>query len=448
MLYELCCRYAGGRADSERIIQINVDIFIISILIALNGVFALAEIAIVSCKKSSLQRAAEQGNARAKAVLSLLENPEQFLSAIQVGITLIGIVSGAYSGVRLAEDVRPYIALISPLAPYAGQISMVLLIVTITFCSIVFGELVPKTIALGKPEPIAYFLAPVIAAFTRIAYPVVALLSFMTRLIVRAFRMRQQAEEPLSEQELLLLIKTAGRQGVLQKEELQLHENLFLLSDKRAFHIMTNRVEVDSIDIAQPCRDIEKAVRASMHSCFPAYEAAPDDIVGVLRAKDFFAASCDPAFDPRAILCEPVYLPENLAPLQILKIFRQAKEYFGIVVNEYGAFEGVLTLHDLIEHVLGDMPDAGDTQPQIRQLEDGALIMDGSTPMFEALAAIGREELGGRLEKYATIAGYVFDRTKNIPREGALLPFCDYLLEVLDMDGPRIDKVVLRKKRP
>jgi putative hemolysin len=423
-----------------------MHIAIISILIAFNGLFALAEIAIVSCKKSRLRHAAELGNARAKTVLALLEDPERFLSAIQVGITLIGIVSGAYSGVALAEDLRPCIARIEALAPYAHQISMVLLVVVITFCSIVFGELIPKTIALSNPEPIAFFLVPFIAAFTRAAYPVIILLSATTRLMLRAFRLRQEAEPPLSEEELRVMIKTAGRQGVLQQEEMQLHENLFLLSDKRAFHIMTNRAEVDILDIARPCGEIEQTIRGSMHSCFPVYEQSLDNIIGVLRAKDFFAGHCDPKFDPRTILIRPVFLPERLTPLQIVKIFREAKMYFGIVVNEYGAFEGVLTLHDLIEHVLGDMPDAGEDQHHIVTMTDGALLVDGSTPLFDIMDALHLDMPGGQHEKYATIAGFVFDRLKNIPVEGASLPLGDFLLEIVDMDGPRIDKIMIRKK--
>jgi putative hemolysin len=417
-------------------------------LIALNGLFALAEIAVVSCKKSRLEHAAQQGNARARAVLTLLEDPEQFLSAIQVGITLVGIISGAYSGVALAEDLRPYIAKAALLEPYAQQISMVLLIAVITFCSIVFGELIPKTVALSNPEPIAFFLVSFIAAFTRAAYPAVALLSSVTRLILRALRVRQGAEQPLSEEELRIMIKTAGRQGVLQQEEMQLHENLFLLSDKRAFHIMTNCAAVDTIDIALPVEQIEKIIRASMHSCFPVYERTLDNIIGAVRAKDFFAGYCDPLFAPRTILVPPVFLPERLAPLQIVKIFREAKNYFGIVVNEYGTFEGVLTLHDLIEHVLGDLPDAGQERRHITRLADGALLVDGSTPLFEIMEVLHLEALRGMLEKYATIAGFVFDQTKNIPVEGARLSLGGYLLEIVDMDGPKIDKIMIRKKEP
>lgn len=420
---------------------------IITVLIALNGLFALAEIAVVSCRKSRLEEAAEQGNRRAATVRGLLDNPERFLSAIQVGITLVGIVSGAYSGVALTEDLRPYIAAIGPLAPYAAEIAMVLLVVTITFCTIVFGELIPKTIALANPEPIAFFLAPLIAAFTKLAYPAVILLSTATKLVVRALHLREGAEQPLSERELLAMIKTAGRQGALGMEELQLHENLLLLSDKRALHIMTIRTDVDMIDIAWPPADIEAAVRKSMHSFFPVYEESLDNIIGVLQAKDFFAGLCRPGFDPRAVLSRPVFFPENLTPLQIVKIFRQAKNYFGIVVNEHGAFEGVLTLHDLIEHVFGDMPFAGEAEShRIVTMADGALLADGGTPLFKIVEALHLNLPEENLEKYATVAGLVYDRLKNIPAEGACIALGDFLLEVVDMEGPKIDKIMIRKK--
>jgi putative hemolysin len=243
-----------------------------------------------------------------------------------------------------------------------------------------------------------------------------------------------------------MMIKLAGKQGVLEQEEMQFHKNLFFLTDKKATHIMTNRTEVEMLDIAWPEEKIAEIIRASARSSFPVYEDSIDNILGLLRARDFFAGFCRASLDLRAVLIEPVFLPETVTPLQILKIFRSRQNYFGIVVNEHGSFEGVLTLHDLIEHVLGNMPDTPAEARHITVRQDGSLLVDGITPMAELLEALHLDGLDATSGSYTTVSGFIFEHVKSIPGEGFTFPAGGYRFEIVDMDGPRIDKILISKK--
>ena len=421
-----------------------MELLIIFILTLLNGFFALTEIALVSVKKSRMEHLAAQGSSRAKTILKLLENPENFLSSVQVGITLIGIISGAYGGATLTDDMENFLSGITFFQPYTHNISLIIVIGGITYFSIVIGELVPKSVAMNNAEKIALTCVPVIKYFTIATYPFVKLLSLSTKLILKIFGIKENENERVSEEELLFLLKSASKQGVLEKEESLVHQNLFSFTDQTAKSLMTNSKEVEWINYKNNKETILKQLRESVHSKFIVSEGTIDNIKGVITIKDFLENQNQPNFKLDDIIHQPIYFTSNTSAFKILNTFKLRKQYIGIVTNEHGGVKGIITLHDLIEAIVGDLPDEDETDElNILKREDDTYLINGKTPIYELTQYFQRTIIEDDILRYTTISGFLLEQIGNIPKEGDIVNHNNLRFEIMDMDRNRIDKILM-----
>lgn len=424
-----------------------MEIFVISILIVLNGFFALSEIALVSSKRSRLEQLKNEGRKGSKSALRLLKDSESFLSAIQVGITLIGIVTGVYGGLNIADDFTPFLERFDLFRNSADEISLTVTILIITYFSILLGELVPKTIALSNPEKIAVRIAPVIYCFTLVFYPLVKFFSLSTTLINNIIG-TGKPKEHLTEAELRQMLKIASHQGVIEKEQNLIHEKVFYFSDKKARHIMTHRMEVEWIDINLPPDVIKESILGSRHSRLVCCMENLDSFIGILSLKDFLAANySSDDFIISGLLTQPLIVPESAEAYKVLNLFREKQLHFCIVVNEYGSIEGIITLHDILENLIGDVPEEGEKyEPDIFVREDKSFLVSGDAQV-EILDSIFENYLTD-LENvdYATVAGFVLSKIDKIPQIGDKFIFNNFVIEIVDIDGKRIDKILITKK--
>ena len=424
-----------------------MEVLIIAVLILLNGVFALSEIALVSSRKQRIEQRAAAGSRGATAALELMSNPEGFLSSIQVGITLIGIVSGAYGGTALADDIRPLFLNMGVPEEYAQGLSFGLIVSLITYFSIVIGELIPKTLALSNPEKFAVAVAPFIRVFSRATAPLVYLLSLSTRLFNSLLRIRENNDEGISEEEIRYLLRMAGRDGRISREEVEIHDNIFSFLDLSARSMMTRRHEVEWIRYDASPEEIAAVIARSTHSKFPVFDRTIDNVLGVLNARVFLESMASgPITDLASILDEPLFFPEHATALQIIRVFKQKRQYFGVVVDEYGAFKGILTLHDLMEFIVGDLPSLDECgEDDIIVRSDGSLLVSGATPVAEINRYLNETVFTERPELYTTLAGFLLHRLQVIPPVGETLEYEGTQIEIVDIDGNRIDKVILKR---
>jgi putative hemolysin len=426
-----------------------MEIFIIFTLTLLNGFFALSEIALVSVKKSRIEHLAAQGSSRAKTVLQLLENPENFLSSVQVGITLIGIISGAYGGATLTDDLEQFLSSFTFLKSYHHIISLVTVISGITYFSIVIGELVPKTIAMNNAESIALFCVPIIKYFTLITYPFVKLLSVSTNLILNIFGVKGNENKNVSEDELRFILKSARIQGVLEKEESEVHQNLFSFTDQTAKSLMTHFSEVEWINSKHTTERVFEQIKESVHSKFIVGNGSIDKVLGVITIKDFLENYKRKNFILSEIINPAIFLIHTTPAFKILNAFKSKKQYIAIVVDEFGATKGIITLHDLTEAIVGDLPDEDETDElNIIKRDDSSYLIDGKTLVFEINQYFQREIIEDNISQYTTISGFILSNLQSIPKSSDKIVYGNFEFEIIDMDGFRIDKVLMKNAYP
>jgi putative hemolysin len=424
-----------------------MEITIIFLLTLLNSFFSLSEIALVSVKKAKMQHLANTGSHRAKTVLEILENPEHFLSSVQVGITLIGIVSGAYGGATLTDDMENLLNQIHFLEGYTHTIALILVIGSITYFSIVIGELVPKTLAMNNADNIALICVPVIKYFTYATYPFVKILSASTKLILRMFGAKESDTDHMSEEELKFMLKNAGKSGVIENEENEVHQNIFSFSDQTAKTLMTHSSEVEWININSSKEEILEKLIEFDHSKIIVSDGLIDKVIGVLHARDFMENYSKDNFKISDYIEKPFYIAQNMPSFGILTKFKQNKQYIGCVIDEYGGFLGVITLHDLIEGIVGDLPEEEeDHNEKIVKRTDETYLVDGRTTTFELNTHFGEEILEAN-PHYSTVAGFIIDQMKTMPDVGDKFENELLIVEVIDLDGRRIDKVLLTLKQ-
>lgn len=427
--------------------QIEMEILILGILILLNGFFSLSEIALVSSKKTRLEQLKLNGSNGAEVALRMLANSGSFLSAVQVGITLIGIITGVYGGMNIADDVTPFFVQFELTKTYAHEIALTVTVIVITYISIVIGELVPKTVALSNPEGIAVKVAPVIYYFSSAFYPFVKLLSVSTDLVNRIIGVKKHHDH-MTEAELRQIIKLATYEGVIEQEQNIIHEKVFYFSDKRAKHIMTHRTDVEWIDISKSRDELKEDIYNVQHSKVICSVGTLDNFQGVLYVKDYFKSktvSGEP--DIKNLLVQPVIVPENADAQRVLNQLRQRKIHICIVVNEYGGLEGIITLHDIIESIVGQIPDEGETdEPDVFKRDDQSLLVNGDAPIETLTEIIENFTIDFDKIDYSTVAGFIFEQIDDIPQTGDKIDYLDYTIEIVDMDGNRIDKVLLYRK--
>jgi putative hemolysin len=426
-----------------------MEIIVIILLSLLNGFFALAEIALVSVKRSRIEHLADQGNARAKTILKLLDNPENFLSSVQVGITLIGIISGAYGGAALTDDLIQILRPWGIFGDYTATVSLVIVIGSITYFTIVIGELVPKTIAMNYAEPISMFCSPIIKYFTLATYPFVKLLSFSTQLLLKLVGIKENDNDSVSEEELKFLLHNAGKQGILESEESQVHQNLFYFTDQTAKSLMTHSSEVEWINSQDSLDTILQQLIRSAHSKFIVCEGQMTQLKGILTIKDFLENYQNEGFALDQIMQPPIYVVQNTPAFRILNVFRSKKQYIGVVIDEYGGVIGIITLHDLIEAIVGDLPDEDETdEDNIIVRTDGSYLINGKTLIFEINQFFQREIIEDNISQYTTLAGFLLDHIQRIPLTGDSVELGNHYFEIVDLDGLRIDKVLFRINEP
>ena len=424
-----------------------MEIPIIFALTLLNGFFALSEIALVSAKRSRIEYLSEQGNTRAKLILLLLDKPENFLSSVQVGITLIGIISGAYGGATLTDDLNSILMHFSFLGNYSHSISLFLVIGSITYFTIVIGELVPKTIAINNAEKIALFCAPIIHFFTKATYPFVKLLTISTRILIKVLRIQENTGNHISEEELKLILFNAEKQGVLETDETQIHQNLFFFTDQTAKTLMTKNSEIDWINQKLPIAHTLKFILKSVHSKFIVCDGLITKVKGVISSKDFMENYQNKDFTLDSIMQSPLFVIENTPTLKILNLFKSKKEHIAIVTDEQSNITGIITLHDLIEAIVGELPNEEELKVQnIIKRSDNSFLVNGETLIFEINTFFKKEIMDEKSPLYKTISGFILENIKKIPQVGDSFVSGNYYFEVIDLDGLRIDKVLIREK--
>ena len=424
-----------------------IEFVVLFILILINGFFALSEIALVSSKRTRLEQFKSKGSKGAGTALQLLDNSENFLSAIQVGITLIGIVTGVYGGISIADDITPFFELIEPIKEFACEIALTLTVLVITYLSIVIGELVPKTIALSNPDKIAIRVAPVVLFFSKVFYPFVRLLSISTNFVNKILGIKKQNEH-ITESELRQMIKIASIEGVIENDQNKLHEKVFYFADKRAKHIMTHRTEVEWINLKMSTEKIYKALLKCQHSKIVCCEDNLDELRGILNLKDYFKlASGKTEYSVTDLITEPVIVPESTDAQNVLKILRLSKTHICCVVNEFGGFEGIITLHDIIENIVGQIPDDGEEyEPDVFVRDDNSVLVSGDAPIETLGEIIPDFAIDFESIDYSTVAGFVLTQINKMPATGDKFDYLDWQFEIVDTDRKKIDKILISKK--
>jgi putative hemolysin len=419
-----------------------MEILILVILILLNGFFSLSEIALVSSRRTRLEMMKNQGSKGAAAALDLLRSSGNFLSAIQIGITLVGIITGMYGGLSLADDIAPLFLKFDLTAGSAAEISLTITVLVITYFSIVLGELVPKTISLSNPEKIAVIIAPLIRYFTIFFYPVVRFLSLSTSFIDRLLGIKQEGQH-ITEADLRQLLKTASSEGVIETDQNLIHQKLFYFSDKKAKHIMTHRREVEWIDLSQPYGILREAILKAKHTRLVCCRETLDNFQGILNVRDYLLASLS-SNKPKisTLVTQPLFLPESADAQKVLNHFKNENTHICVVVNEYGIFEGIITLHDILENLIGTLPEEGVIpEPDIFVRDEKSFLISGDAPA-EILDTVFENHVTD-LENvdYTTVAGFVLRHINKIPQIGDKFTYANYVIEIVDIDGNRIDKI-------
>lgn len=426
-----------------------MELLIIVILLLLNGVFAMYEIALVSSNKMRLTALAERGNKSAKGVLQQLEEPEKFLSAIQIGITLIGIISGAYGGVALSGDLVPYINMIPGMAPYAHDVAVGVVVILITYFSLVIGELVPKSIALSNPERYATLLSPVMILLTKIVYPFVTLLSLSTKFFNNILGITSHPKSTMTHEELRILLHQSSEEGIIDKGESEMLKDVFRFSDKRASELMTHRKEVSCIQSDATREEVIELIQTVHFSKYVLIDGSPDHIIGIVSVKDMLPLlkETDSGFDLASIATKPLFIPERLPARKVLELFKTQKRKFGIVVDEYGEMEGIITLHDLTESVMGNILEEDELEePDIVTRADGSLLVEGSmtvSDFMDEMRIFNYDDI--RDKDFSTLGGLAMYKIGKIPTAGDTFHYRDLQFEIVDMDNGRVDKLLVHK---
>jgi putative hemolysin len=428
-----------------------MDILIILLLILVNGVFAMSEIAIVSSRRVRLQQMADEGDLGARAALALAEHPTRFLSTVQIGITLIGILSGAFGEAAITQRLIPVFQGIPLLAPYAKALATTCMVIMVTYVTLIIGEIVPKRIGMHSPEKIARLMAPVMRGLAWITKPLVTLLSASTDFLLRLLGAHRRDESPITEEEIKVLVAEGTEAGVFDKSEQDMIENVLRLEDWQLAQIMTPRADLVAIDLEDEDARQREVLATARHSYLPVCRGSISEIVGVVALHDLLAQKMrGETLDIQGVMHEPVFVPLSISPLSLLETFKRRREHLALVVDEYGSVQGLVALQDVMEPLVGQLGAADESlaeDPDIVQREDGSWLLDGSLPMerFKLLFPDETDELeeGGR--DFQTLAGFVLFLRGHVPETGEHFEWNGLRIEVVDMDRRRIDKLLVKR---
>ena len=420
-----------------------MDIAILLGLILLNGLFVMSEIALVSARKSRLEMMAEKGDKKAESALKLANNPELFLSAAQIGITLVAILTGVYSGERFSAYLQPYIERITFLKPYADTVATSIIVIIVTFLSIIFGELIPKRIALLNAEKIAKKAAPPMYAFARFTHPIVWLLNRTSNGFFRLFNIKQSKDDSVTEEEIKAIISEGTEAGTIEEEEKEIIERIFHLGDRNITSLMTHRSDILWFDLNDNEEKIREKIIAEPHSIYPICDGDLDSIKGVVSIKDLYVANDLTLF--KDLMQPALFVPDNNTAYQVMEKYKESKIHSCFIVDEYGSVRGMITLNDILEAIVGDIPQSHIEDYEILEREDGSFLVDAQIPFYDFLSRFNKTDLLQQDEQqYDTLAGCILHELERIPQSGDKLEWNGFHIEIVDMDSHRIDKVLVR----
>ena len=421
-----------------------MEIFIIVGLILLNGLLSMSEMALVSARKSRLETEAKKGNKSAKTALSLAEEPDQFLSTVQIGITLIGILTGLYSGESLSHHLAVLMDRIPELQPYSKTIAQAIIVILVTYFTLIFGELVPKRIGLGRAERVSMAIARPMHLLSLIASPFVWLLSKSTEISVKMLGINADEDNKVTEEEIKAIVKEGYDGGEVQEVEQDIVERVFNLGDRKVGSIMTHRSDMVWLDLNDSLENIKQLVEANLYNVYPVSSGRLDNLLGVVYLKDLFGKLDTPGFSLQHVIRPAQYVPENQTVYNALEQIKQTRVHSAIVTDEFGSVQGIVTLKDIMVGLIGQVPEPDDEQ-DIVERADGSYLVDGQYSFYDFLEFFDKEDLYTEYD-YNTLSGLILEILEHVPKTGETLDWIDFSFEIVDMDGARIDKVLVRKR--
>lgn len=418
------------------------EFFIVLGLILLNGVFALTEITLVSARRSRLELHAKKGSRKGKAALHLSENPEIFLSSVQIGITLISILTGVYSGEKFGKNLTPVLEQIRYLQPYAATLSTIIVVVLVTALSIILGELIPKRLGLLNAEKIALAVAVPMLWFAKLVHPLVWLLNKTSNLFFRIFRIRTVADNQVTEEEIKAIISEGTEQGAIEEAEQEIIERVFHLGDRNITSLMTHRNDIIWFNLHDNELAIKDKIIREPHSIYPICDGDLDAIKGVVSIKDLYVENDFTQF--KDLMKPALFVPENNSAYQVLERFKENKTHSCFIVDEYGSVQGMITLNDILEAIVGDMPEPESDAYTIVKRDDGTYLVDAQIPFYDFLSYFEKTIwMNEGEQEFNTLAGFILHTLERIPQPGDHFEWKDFIFEIVDMDGHRIDKILV-----
>jgi putative hemolysin len=421
-----------------------MELLIIVLLILLNGVFSMAEIAMVSARKSKIDTAAKRGDKSAKLVQETINSPNKFLSTVQIGITLIGILTGIFSGEKMTMDIQHFFQSFESIAQYSHFLAVTSVVIIITFFSLVLGELVPKRIGLTNPEAIAKTMVRPMLIISKITAPFVWLLTVTSDVLIKILQIKPSAEGKVTEEEIKAIIQEGTEGGEVQEIEQDIVERVFHLGDRKISSLMTHRNDVIFLQVDDTAMEVRASVEKEMHSVYPVFNEEHEHIIGVVLLKDLFKHIGDTNFNLKNLLHKPQFLLESISAYEALVHFKDTKTYYGVISDEYGQIQGIVTLNDLLQALVGDFNDFYAEEFEFMQREDGSWLIDGQYPLTEFFRHFGLEDNSKDVD-FSTIGGLVMNECRTVPYTGQKITWLNFEMEVVDMDGARIDKLIIRE---
>jgi len=419
-----------------------MEILILAGLILLNGLFSMAEIALVSARKSRLEVQANKGDKKAEEALKLANKPETFLSTVQMGMTVIGILLGIYSGEKITDDLAAFLSQWPSLAPYNYGIATAIVVIIVTYFTIIFGELVPKRLGLSRPEAIAKAVARPMRMISLTTHPFIWLLSKSSNVIVKVFGLKPN-DTQLTEEEIKAIISEGTEQGTIEETEQEIIERVFHLSDRNITSLMTHRSDIIWFGLDDTEETIKEKIMSEPHSVYPICDSSIDVIKGVVAIKDMYVSPDNVQF--KDLMRPALFVPENNTAFQVMEKFKESKLHSCFIVDEYGSILGMITLNDILEAIIGDMPQPDISDYEITEREDGSFLVDAQIPFYDFLTRFEKAEwMNEGEQEFDTLAGFILHRLERIPHTGDKLEWKGFGIEIIDMDGHRIDKVLVK----
>jgi putative hemolysin len=424
-----------------------MEILIILVLVLLNGIFAMSEMSLVASRKFKLESAQKRGNSGARAAIELSKNPTKFLSTVQIGITLIGILLGVYSGENLTNNVVDFLNNFEVIQPFAFQIATALVVIFITFVSIVFGELLPKRIGMTFPEPIIMLLAKPMRILSLITSPFVWLLTATNNVILKLMGIKSNLDTAVTEEEIKSILKESVEGGEIQDIEHTIVNRVFEMGDIKVNELLTHRNDIIFFRQDESWDEIKLKIHKEKHSSYPVSSSNNlDDILGIVLIKDLFSPDIENNFNLRKHLIDPIYFNENTFAYKVLEIFKAEKLHYGMVVDEYGTIKGMVTMDDVMDALIGDATESNQEEYKILKRDESSWLVDGQFPLKEFTKHYDIQLTDDQYDKFTTVAGLIIHNANKVPAIGDKIVIENFILEVIDKDGQRIDKVLVTKR--